>query len=179
MLFRPTRPVFAERVRVELIVPAPDITVRYTTDGSVPTEKSPVYREPLPLTETTTVRAQAIRKGKRPSGIAAVRYVRGEAPPAIEGPKDLPAAKVGRPYAVRFATPELRPVVWSVSGHGAPGKPRNPKKGPQPLGLSIDPATGELAGTPSRPGIFTFQIQCSRGWGRPAETRTYVLRVEE
>lgn len=176
--FRPTRPVFADRVRVEMLVPAPDIAIRYTADGSMPTEKSPIYREPLTLTETTTVRALAFRKGERLSGIASARYLRGEAPPAIEGPKDLPPAKVGRPYAVRFATPEKGPVVWSVSGHVTPGKPRNPKKGPQPLGLSVDAATGELAGTPTRPGIFTFQIQCARGWGRPAETRTYVLRVE-
>ena len=38
-------------------------TIYYTTDGSVPTSASSVYSEPVTLTETTTVKAVAVKDG--------------------------------------------------------------------------------------------------------------------
>jgi hypothetical protein len=37
--------------------------IRYTTDGSTPTASSSLYSSPLTLTETTTVKAIAIKDG--------------------------------------------------------------------------------------------------------------------
>jgi hypothetical protein len=52
------------------------VTIYYTTDGSMPTTPSPVYRSPIllaPLT-TTTIRAIAVAPGQSPSTLASVTY---------------------------------------------------------------------------------------------------------
>jgi hypothetical protein len=43
-----------------------NIVIRYTLDGSLPSSSSPIYREPLQITNTTAVRARAYQQGKLP-----------------------------------------------------------------------------------------------------------------
>lgn len=45
------------RLQVELDCIRPDVQVRYTMDGSVPTAQSPLYTKPLMLTEAKTIKA--------------------------------------------------------------------------------------------------------------------------
>jgi hypothetical protein len=42
--------------------PLPDVEIRYTLDGSNPTHRSPLYTQPIQLTESTEIRASAFRK---------------------------------------------------------------------------------------------------------------------
>lgn len=49
--------------------------IRYTTDGSVPTEASTLYTGPLILTETTAIRAVSFEEGKLPSDVVTVSYI--------------------------------------------------------------------------------------------------------
>ena len=53
-------------------------TVHYTTDGSVPGSKSPVYTQPLQLSETTVVRAVSMEEGKTPSDVYTATFVIGD-----------------------------------------------------------------------------------------------------
>ena len=51
-------------------------TIRYTTDGSEPTEDSPVYDgEPIEVSETTTIKARAYLNAALPSEVATFEYV--------------------------------------------------------------------------------------------------------
>lgn len=50
--------------------------IHYTTDGSTPTAESPVYSETLTLTETTTVKAIAIKDGQS-SAVTSRTYTKG------------------------------------------------------------------------------------------------------
>jgi hypothetical protein len=52
-----------------------DAQIRYTTDGSVPTEASALYTKPLVLRRTTTVKARAFKAGVRPSATVTRRVV--------------------------------------------------------------------------------------------------------
>ena len=58
---------YSGSVTVSLILSALQTTIRYTIDGSEPTEQSPVYSSSLTFTKTTVVRAKAYQAGKLPS----------------------------------------------------------------------------------------------------------------
>ena len=57
---------FTESTQVSMSGPA-GAEIRYTTDGSQPTAQSTLYTGPLTLTETTTVKAIAIKDGQSSS----------------------------------------------------------------------------------------------------------------
>jgi len=61
-----------ESVTVEFSAPG---TIHYTTDGSLPTEKSPVYTGPITVTETCVVRAISIEDGALPSRALTLSYI--------------------------------------------------------------------------------------------------------
>ncbi len=65
--------VTEDRVTVTLSSQDPGATIRYTLDGTEPTERSPIYRGPLMLTETQTVRARAF-KGRGASRVTTDSY---------------------------------------------------------------------------------------------------------
>ena len=54
----PTRHAdFIDTYRLEMPAPLPGTQIHYTLDGSTPTPDAPIYRQPLELTEATTVQA--------------------------------------------------------------------------------------------------------------------------
>ena len=59
---------------VTIAVPA-NSTVRYTTDGSDPTQTSALYTGPIEVEKTTTIRARAFRDGVEPSQIVSQTYL--------------------------------------------------------------------------------------------------------
>ena len=66
---------FEESTEVTITGPSGS-EIHYTTDGSTPTAESPVYSEPLTLTETTTVKAIAIKDGQS-SAVTSRTYTKG------------------------------------------------------------------------------------------------------
>ncbi|MDR1981699.1 MAG: NPCBM/NEW2 domain-containing protein [Tannerellaceae bacterium] len=72
---KPERPYIMDNATtVTLTAPWLDgADIRYTTDGSEPTSKSTLYTAPLNISETTTLRAAAFRKGKQVS-LASLSY---------------------------------------------------------------------------------------------------------
>lgn len=58
----PERDVFLGSVDVTFEHAEEDVDIRYTLDGSEPTLESPLFTKPVPINETTTVRAMAVRK---------------------------------------------------------------------------------------------------------------------
>lgn len=68
---------FTESTQVSMSGPA-GTEIRYTTDGSQPTAQSTLYSGPLTLTETTTVKAIAIKDGQS-SAVTSRTYSKVEA----------------------------------------------------------------------------------------------------
>lgn len=58
---------YALGTNVVLGVSTPGAVIRYTTDGSEPTEASPAYATPIPVTSDTVLKARAYRSGWQPS----------------------------------------------------------------------------------------------------------------
>ncbi|HET6691464.1 MAG TPA: putative Ig domain-containing protein, partial [Miltoncostaeaceae bacterium] len=69
----------------------------------------------------------------------------------------LPRGTVGRPYAQTLAAAMgARPLKWRIS------------TGTLPDGLSLDPATGRISGTPTRPGTSAFTATVTDASGMTA-----------
>ncbi len=69
---------FEETTQVSISGPA-GAEIRYTVDGSDPSAQSTLYSEPISLTDTTTVKAIAIKDGQS-SQVASRQFTKGTAP---------------------------------------------------------------------------------------------------
>lgn len=79
----------------------------------------------------------------------------------------LPAGSVGVAYSAQLAAAGgVTPYVWSVPA------------GTVPPGLTLDPGTGVLAGTPTTAGSFAFTVQVTDS-AQATATRTYTVRTGE
>jgi large repetitive protein len=77
----------------------------------------------------------------------------------------LPTAKAHHAYHARLRTSGgVAPIGWTVA------------RGSLPVGLRLNPRTGELAGKPSHRGTFRGTIQVSDRLGAVSKT-TFVLKV--
>ena len=78
--------VFSPQMSVELSCTTKDATIRYTTDGSEPTESSAAYGEPIALSATTTFKARVLKWARQPSCLCAAADSRGGMRPPEIGP---------------------------------------------------------------------------------------------
>ncbi len=78
---------------LSLSTPDPMAVIRYTLDGSVPTDRSPIYTQPLTINASTAVRARSFVDGLLPGPLGAEYYVR-LAPSAAGASSTLPLVVV-------------------------------------------------------------------------------------
>jgi len=71
--FSPASGTYANSINVT-ISSTVGATIFYTIDGSHPSSNSPVYTNPIPISTTTTIKAQAIRDGWEDSIVESVTY---------------------------------------------------------------------------------------------------------
>ena len=97
--FSPDRGFYAGPVEVTITSATPGVRIRFTTDGSVPSETNgTVYAGPVPVTGTTTLRAAAFVAGFIPTGVDTHTYLypgQVAAQPAL--PAGFPAEWSGAP----------------------------------------------------------------------------------
>ncbi|QTA93847.1 chitobiase/beta-hexosaminidase C-terminal domain-containing protein [Desulfonema magnum] len=74
-VFSPDSDMYLTSQEVELSCPAPGVVIRYTTDGSDPTEDSPAYSSPISVSETTTIKAKAFKTDWAPSNTVRGNYI--------------------------------------------------------------------------------------------------------
>ncbi len=72
--FTPAAGTYSEAQTVTIACATEDATIHYTLDGTNPTEESPVYEEPLTISETTTIKAIAMKEDYDDSTIAEATY---------------------------------------------------------------------------------------------------------
>lgn len=72
--FTPEGGTYTEAQTVSISCPTEGATIRYTTNGSDPTENSATYYNPLDINETTTVKAKAWKEGYLESEIAEATF---------------------------------------------------------------------------------------------------------
>ena len=69
-----SRDRFDAPMSVSITCATPKVEIRYTLDGSIPTEKSPLYTKPFPIQNSVLVKARAFKKGEPPSFVATQQY---------------------------------------------------------------------------------------------------------
>jgi hypothetical protein len=70
---------------VSLTSITPEAVIRYTVDGSTPTESSPIYSAPLSITSSTRIRARAFAEGFNASQFSEATYLVGQPPSSGDG----------------------------------------------------------------------------------------------
>lgn len=78
---------------------------------------------------------------------------------------DLPNGTVGTYYEQKLTTDGTEPITWSISN------------GSLPAGLSLNKDTGEISGTPTAAGSYTFTIKAENAYG--IKTRKLAIKVDD
>ena len=76
--FSPAAGKHARPIQVTIADPEPGVTIRYTTDGSVPTKSDSLYQGPITIAEPTTLRAKAFKDGFTRSITSQATYIVGD-----------------------------------------------------------------------------------------------------
>ncbi|OQB07352.1 MAG: hypothetical protein BWY18_00426 [Candidatus Cloacimonetes bacterium ADurb.Bin211] len=75
-IFNPDGGIFSAPITVTISCSSPGVTIRYTTDGSIPTETAGnIYTTPISITTTTTLKAVAYGNGYSLSPVAQAHYI--------------------------------------------------------------------------------------------------------
>ncbi|MEZ6116732.1 MAG: CotH kinase family protein [Pirellulaceae bacterium] len=67
---------FVDNFQLELTADAANATIRYTTDGSLPTASSTIYTSPISITQTSRIRARVFEPGKEPGPIRSEGFIK-------------------------------------------------------------------------------------------------------
>ena len=72
--FSPTAGTYSEAQNVTISCATSGATIHYTIDGTTPTASSPTYSSAIPVSETTTIKAIAVKSGMNNSDVATATY---------------------------------------------------------------------------------------------------------
>jgi alpha-L-fucosidase len=76
--------IFVNALNVDIKVSSPDLEVRYTLDGAVPTKDAFRYVKTITLTESATLKAQTFRRGKPVSAVVERAFQKVKPQPAAQ-----------------------------------------------------------------------------------------------
>lgn len=110
--------IFTESMEVSLSCAIDGATIHYTTDGSEPTEESAVYSAPITITETTTVKAIAVKEGMKDSKVVEATYTKVE-PSSWKLVTDEAALNVGDKVVLVSAVSEYAMGIQNKNNRGA------------------------------------------------------------
>ena len=82
--FSPAAGTYSEAQNVTISCATEGATIHYTLDGTDPTANSATYSNAIAISETTTVKAMAVKQGMTNSAIAIAAYTINTTPPAQE-----------------------------------------------------------------------------------------------
>ena len=69
---------FMEKTEVEFDCKTDNVEIRYTLDGTEPTQKSILFKHPFSITKSMIIKARAFKEGLLPGNILSVKAVKAE-----------------------------------------------------------------------------------------------------
>lgn len=85
---------FVRKLAVRVESSSPQLEIRYTLDGREPTRTSTLYRGPITLTSTATLKARAFHRAKAVSATAMATFTKVAPAPATTAPNASPGLRV-------------------------------------------------------------------------------------
>ncbi|MFQ5611411.1 MAG: lamin tail domain-containing protein [Anaerolineae bacterium] len=161
------RGYYEQPVAVALTSATPESTIRYTTDGSQPTEiNGAVYRAPLTVKSTTLLRAVALKPDHLPSETATHSYI------FVDGVLSQPANPPGLPssWGARLTNIEGRTVVSPVEADYGLDPDLVDEPGEREViaqGLAALPALSLVMDGQSFAGLYTYPGERGKASERP------------
>jgi len=137
--------------------------VYYTTDLSEPTTSSTLYTGPIIISNDITIKAIAVKPGLTNSPVVSFTYT---VKMPILLPESISPMFEGQPYtgSVAKLSGGTGDVTYAVTS------------GTLPAGLTLNPSTGEVSGTPSVSGDHHFTVSATDS-ATPPETVTMPYTV--
>ncbi|MGN7457789.1 5'-nucleotidase C-terminal domain-containing protein [Paenibacillus pasadenensis] len=148
VLASPAGGIVAPGTRVALSVPAGDLPIRYTTDGSEPTASSPLYEESILVDRAMTIRAFATDGEQRTETLSFSYQLAGEV-----GIRDIQGKGHASPF-VGQTIQGVKGVVTQLGYNLASATPSYKGFYIQTLEPDNDPATSE--------GLFVYSTDASK-----------------
>jgi hypothetical protein len=120
--FSPESGEYIAPVVVSMSTTTPGAVIRYTSNGTDPTQSSTVHNGPFTLSSTRTIRARAYASGMNPSAVASATYAITAAPTPTPTPQPTPTPEPTPAPAPTF-------LEW-VSQKGLTGNDASPDADP-------------------------------------------------
>ncbi len=152
---------YAHSSQVTLACTTPGATIRYTTNGSDPTNSSVLYSAPFTLTNSATVKAKAFASGYSDSAVASATFTitTSESAPIITSATSA-SGTIGSNFS------------YSIT---ASNSPTSFGANELPAGIMINTATGLISGTPTVGGTFGVTISATNTSGTGTATLTLTI----
>lgn len=116
--FTPRAGEYDDTIIVEIKSETEEALIRYTLDGTDPTEESLLYEEPIEVASTLTITARAYKENWNPSIIAAARYVIRR---TVAAPEFFPeAGEYNLPFQLKITTPTEDANIHYTTGNQTP-----------------------------------------------------------
>lgn len=185
--FDPDRGFFDTPFGITIATATTHATIRYTTDGSEPTESNGVdYTGPIPVSATTVIRAAAFRNNLRPTNIDTHTYL--FVADVVEQPAEpagFPTTWTGWDYGMENDDTDIRLVAagnTNVSVSGAKATIAGALKALPSLSLTMpvedwfSPASGIYHNSTSE-GV-TWERACSAEWIFPTNLTGQAFQID-
>ena len=98
--FSPVPGLYTDPISVSIASSTADASIYYTTDGTMPTTSSTLYSEPIPMSQTTTVKAIASAAGYTNSSAATATYIFPETVSNLAAFKAQTTAPTNQPFTI-------------------------------------------------------------------------------
>jgi len=149
--------IFCDNLKVNLSSNLERVNIRYTLDGSVPTSDSPVYRNPVQLDQTTTVKCQIYRDGQAISAVVGKTFTKVAPRPAETKVELSPGLLYEYYHGIWDQLPDFD-ALERVSSGEVPSFDISPKKVKEYFGFRF---TGYI--TVPRDGVYKFYVASDDG----------------